>query len=430
MQLPTRRWHLWRLPLIGAALGGAFGLAVFALFGSRVALATAVVAATGLGGGLAHVAWRCRFGARSWLVAAGLLAVLLLTGVALLGSGIAVIAGDPALGRRVAGLGAAALVVAAAGGAWLERRRLAARRGPWWEAVVDVPRRRVGPPLAGEHGGGGAGERLGVLAAGVGVNVPMALELAGYRLGQWLPWLAAALGAALLYVAWQVLGPLLARAAAVLALEAETGARFEHRDIERLEALRRGDTPAAAPAAAGSRALRGLRAALQLVAGLGFVGGATIAFVFAWPDWQQARDWAGFRRAVVVVTAVDVTAQHSAWVGQGTVDDQPVDFRPRELDAVLGRPPVTRQEALAQVRPRLPLRAEAWWNPQTSQRLLPPQASETTAWSQVRFSAGFALVLFAVGGVAWLLDRPLRRRERQALSAPPSVRPKRRRGAR
>lgn len=423
MQLPTTRGQLWRLPLLGAVLGAGLGAALGPLFGAGAALAVGGAASLLLAGALARLAWHGQFGPRSWLVGAALLGTLLAAGVLLLGSCAALWTQSPARGRTVAGLGLLVLATAALAGAWSERRRLAGGQGPWWTAVVDVARQRVGSPFEVAPAGH-SGERLGVLAAAVGANVPLALELAGYRTTQWLPWVLAAFGAALLYVAWQGLGPLVARALAVLALEAQTGQRFRHRDLEQLEALRRGSPPPGEPAADAPRALRLLRGTLQALTGIGVVGGATLAFAFAWPDWQQARDWSGFQRVTVRVTAVDVTPQRGDWVGQGTVDGLPVDFRPRELEALLGRAPATRQAALALAVPRLPLQAEAWWNPRLAQRLLPPQATEASAQAQARYSAGFVLACLALAFAAWLADRALSRR---AVQTP---QPKRRRGGR
>lgn len=424
MELPQTRAQLWRLPLAGVLLGGLWGLGAGPLFGTTAALAAGVAVGAALAALLARVAWRSRFGPRAWLVGAGVLGAVLHALVMLLAAcAVLVMGADVAAGRTLAAAGTLVLAAVVAASALVERRRLADRGGAWWGAAVDLPRRRVGSPWVDSARAGGA-EQLGVLAAAVGVNVPLALELLGYRQNQWWPWVSAALGAAVLHVAWHGVGRLLGRALALLALEREAGVRFEHRDIATLDALRRGDP--APPADGPPHGLRWLRGTLQAVAGLGFVGGLTLAFAAAWPAWQQSRDWAQFQRVAVVVGAVELTAQRGDWVGQGTVDGLPVDFRPGELNALLGPPPTGRPEALAAVRGRLPLRAEAWWNPAVSQRLLPPQTTADAVQANARHAIGLTLALFAAGAVALLLDVPLRRR---ALQAPPAA-PRRGRGAR
>lgn len=425
MELPRTRAQLWRLPLAGVLLGGLWGLGAAPLFGTPVALVAAGALGAALAALTARVAWRSRFGPRAWLAGAVAFTAVLQALVLLLAAGAVLVLGaDAAAGRTLAAFGTLALAGAVGLSALVERRRLADRGGAWWQAVVDTPRRRVGSPWVETAPAGGA-ERLGVLAAAIGVNVPLALELLGYRQSQWFPWLAAALGAAVLHVGWHAAGRLLGRALAVMAVERETGGPFEHRDIAALDALRRGEAPPV-EGDGPPRPLRWLRGTLQALAGVGIVGGLTLAFAAAWPAWQQSRDWAQFQRVAVLVTAVELTAQRGDWVGQGTVDGLPVDFRPGELNALLGPPPTGRPEALAAVRGRLPLRAEAWWNPAVAQRLLPPQTTADAVHANARHAIGFTLALFAAGGVALLLDMPLRRRAQQA----PTARPRRRGGTR
>jgi hypothetical protein len=206
-------------------------------------------------------------------------------------------------------------------------------------------------------------------------------------------------------VCWSWLGPIAGRAWAVMADESKQGRRFVHRELASIEALRRGGLavdPGARPSRAARRATaagiepsrprRALQTLLQVLAGLGIVGGITIALFETWPAFDQASRWDAYRRAELVVTQLDAGSQRAQWLGTGRIDGAEVIFTRGELDVLLGAPPSSRND------PRL-LEAR-------KRRLLPADARREVLDERARFAAGFAAALFLPGALcAWLAHR-------------------------
>jgi hypothetical protein len=301
----------------------------------------------------------------------------------------------------------------------LEWRALqaAGAQGGWWSSTVDSARGRVGDPigLPPQRQGGSVW-----LAAPLAVNLPWLWQGLGWREAQWLPVVLALLSAAAIWVCWSWLGPIAGRAWAVMADESKQGRHYVHRELASIEALRRGEVAAeplgrqaraarqAQPGAdEASRPRRALQTLLQVLAGLGIVGGITIALFETWPAFDQASRWDAYRRAELVVTQLGAGSQRAQWLGTGRIDGAEVIFTRGELDVLLGAPPSSRNDPrLLEARQRLPLRAEVLWNPGAQRRLLPAEARREVLDGRARVAAGFAAALLFPGALcAWLAHR-------------------------
>jgi hypothetical protein len=158
------------------------------------------------------------------------------------------------------------------------------------------------------------------------------------------------------------------------------------------------------------RWMRWLQAIFQIIAAMGLIGFVLLGILEALPAWQQVRLWQDYRRADLVVHTLSITSKHSDWIGSGEVDGQAVEFRRRELEAVLGKPPPLRDEALALARQRMPLRATVLWNPKAWHRVLAQDTSRETVVAKARFALSFVGVCALIGAVAFAIERLLKRR--------------------
>ncbi|MCW7540921.1 hypothetical protein OOT46_24165 [Aquabacterium sp. A7-Y] len=120
-----------------------------------------------------------------------------------------------------------------------ERRRLRVQRDGVPIALaelVDLQRHHIRPAPAA-----GASPRMGTVAflSAVGLNLPLLLQLGGWDRGAVVWLVLPLLGGAVSYVLATAIGPGLARAVALRALEVRTGQRFTTSRIDELQALRR-----------------------------------------------------------------------------------------------------------------------------------------------------------------------------------------------
>jgi hypothetical protein len=137
--------------------------------------------------------------------------------------------------------------------------------------------------------------------------------------------------------------------------------------------------------------------------------------------WQKTDQWIkfdGFVPANLEILAVSHSRRGSAWLGAGRVDGVPTEFKPRELNAVLGSGPSGAQDpVLAQVRARLPITMAVLWHPDASERLLPAHASKAHVRAQqlsdLRVAASFLGVAIVSIGLSIWLGRQMRRAQMQ-----------------
>lgn len=448
--LPSRRTHLWAMPWLALSMGLLGGFLLWPVLNMPAA------AWVGLALGLPfaalrwYAAWRSDFGPLQWFLSALEFLLWMAAFAALVPSGLVVLGAPTSWALTVlAGLWAS-LAVAAVLGAWLEYRALvrAGAQGTWWRATVDLERGVVGNPRP--LGPAPSHNPIWWLLP-LGLNLSWMLEGLGIGLDRWWPMLLAGFAAMLLWVAGFWVGPLAGQALAVRAATRDRAAPLVHRDLARLQALRRGEAgEPVAPREAPARRLRRWRARaadalLQAGALLGVVGGLTLGVFEAWPAIDQARRWPDYRTARLVVSELDLTVQRVAWIGRGAVDDEPVVFAPGELTAVLGPNPTSRLDpAFDQARARLPIRLTVRWNPDARRRLQHVDARADVVASVAGYASAWTLGLLVLGigcGIA-LQRRPmpgdagepeLRRRRQDApagddgTSTGPGRRPRRRR---
>jgi hypothetical protein len=170
------------------------------------------------------------------------------------------------------------------------------------------------------------------------------------------------------------------------------------------------ETRARTPVTYMGRWMRWLQATFQIIAALGLIAVVMLGILETLPAWQQVRLWQDYRRADLVVHTLSITSKHSDWIGSGEVDGQAVEFRRRELEAVLGKPPPLRDEALALARQRMPLRATVLWNPKAWHRVLAQDTSRETVVANARFALGFVGVCALIAAAAFAIERLLKRR--------------------
>lgn len=412
IQPPSTRAQLFGAPLVGLAMGLLALLFHWSWTGPGFAIGIAAVIGLVLTLAWAHAAWRSSFGARQWLAGAASAALCLGVVASGIGAVAGVLSGTAPLAGWVALSGWATVGVATAVAAWRERHALAREgsTGRWWTQTVDAARGTLGDPF--EVPAASLRRDALWLLLPLGVNLPLVLQGLGYREAQWLPVLLAVVSATLIWVCWFWLGPLVGRALTVIDAETRSGQRFVHRELPALQALRRGVVPASARSvprrhrSTAAPAPLWKRAALvvfQIVAGLGMVGGVTLAVVEAWPALDRSLRWGDYRPAEVVVESVDISARRSQWLGNGRVDGREVRFIAGELDALLGAPPASNNDArLAAARARLPLLAQARWNPQAQRRLIALDAPRDRVDGEARFALALSAALLAMGALgAW-----------------------------
>ena len=420
IQRPSTRAQLFGAPLLGLAMGLLALLFHWSWAGPGFAMGIGTVIGLVLTLAWSHAAWRSSFGARQWL--AGAASAALCLGV--VASGIGAVAGMLGQAASLAGWvtlsGWATVGVATGVAAWRERRALErdGSTGRWWTRTVDEARGTLSDPF--EVPAAPLRRDALWLLIPLAVNLPLMLQGLGYREAQWLPMLIAVVSAATIWVCWVWLGPLVGRALAVIDAEAHSGRRFVHRDLPALQELRRGVKPASARAVPHRHRItaapeplwkRAALVALQIVAGLGLVGGFTLAVVEAWPALDRSLRWDDYRPAEVVVESVDVGARRTQWLGSGRVDGREVRFVAGELDALLGAPPASRNDArLVAARARLPLLVQARWNPQAQRRLIALDAPRDRVDGEARFALALSAAMLGIGALGAWAWRALSRR--------------------
>jgi hypothetical protein len=427
---PLRRGQLLGLPLSGLVLGPLMALFYMRLLGGATALM--------LGGALSVVmmslagwiAYRSDFGGRQGIAGAALMLLLL----APLMSGAAVmtlsLAGVPQLSLLAVGTSLLSLAIAFVAG--LRRQWLTLQRegfdGAWARTNVDpdAARLRASALLGADTN---AAPSSPWLIAALAANGPLLYSTWGTTDAQAMPFVLAVLALTSVWVCARKVGPMAARGWFVLQLERHHGRRIVHEHHEELQALRREfwlSRWLMEKTSAGARAVprrhgitaapaplwqRAALVALQIVAGLGLVGGATLAVVEAWPALDRSLRWGDYRPAEVVVESVEISARRSQWLGSGRVDGREVRFVAGELDALLGAPPASNNDArLATARARLPLLAQARWNPQAQRRLIALDAPRDRVDGQARFALGFSAALLGIGALGAWAWRALSRR--------------------
>lgn len=185
------------------------------------------------------IKYRSQYSARSYLIVAPVLLLLLGNLVLCFTLGLVWMAHRPDLTTAAVGVATLLVISGFLYGFGMERRRLQARHDGVPDALrplLDLERARIHPmptPAAPLHMG-----KFAVLAA-LCLNLPLLLELAGgSRLS--LMWLVFPLsGGAAAYLLGSQVGPGLARALAVLAIERHIGHRLQSARIDELRALRR-----------------------------------------------------------------------------------------------------------------------------------------------------------------------------------------------
>lgn len=420
IQRPSTRAQLFAAPLLGVAMGLLAWLFHWSWTGPGLATGVGAVIGLVLTLAWAHAAWRSSFGARQWLAGAASTALCLGVVASGVGAVVGMLGGTAALAGLVALSGWATVGVATGVAAWRERTALTREgsAGRWWTQTVDAVRGTLSDPF--EVPAAPLRRDALWLLLPLAINLPLVLQGLGYREAQWLPVLLAVVSAATIWVCWVWLGPLVGRALAVIDAEAHSGRRFVHRDLAALQALRRGAAPT------GVRGLprgRGVTAApapwwqrtalvvLQIVAGLGLVGGTTLAVFEAWPALDRSLRWDDYRAAEVIVDSVDIAQRRSQWLGRGRVDGHEVRFEAGELDVLLGPPPASNNDArLATARARLPLMAQARWNPQAQRRMIALDAPRDRVDDQARFALGLSAALLGIGALGVWAWRALSRR--------------------
>jgi hypothetical protein len=417
IHLPTSRAQLVGAPLTGAALGALAALFLWPLIGAHMALGLGAAVGLLMGTCWGRSAYLSDFGPRQWLVGAWSAALCLSIGVAGIAAGVLVVGGTHSLAFSVLLTGCATVVVTAAVAGWREFLALRAEgtRGPWWTQTVDLERRMVGDPMGThvQHGGGSAAVWL---AAPLAVNIPLILQSMGYREAEWMPFVLAALSATVLWVSWKWVGPLGARAIYMIRVEAGLGQPLVHHDIAALRALRLRSPASGSPLLARQgiavRLKRALHLALQIVAGLGIVGGLTLVFMEAWPELDRSLRWEGYQRAELTLTRLELGTSRAQWMGGGEVDGYPVRFGRGELDAVLGPPPSSaKSAAFQQAKSRLPMRMTVLWNGQAQRRLLATDARREVFDIKAHNAVGICAGLLGVGALAAALASAMTRAE-------------------
>jgi hypothetical protein len=237
---PLQHRQLIGLPFASLALGVLCSGFYWPLLGGAAVAALALVLSLALVGGGLWIAARSDFATRHGRIGAAYLLGFLVP----LTGGAAVmtlhLAGTP----QLAGWGAASTAAALLGGtalsAALHARRLAAEGpdGPWWRGNVDLDAARV---RDGALTGAARDGRVWApaLVAGLAVNVPLLWRLIGSTDAQAMPFVFVLLLGTGLWVCAVNVGPMLARAAALAAVERRTGRPFRHEGWDALQALRR-----------------------------------------------------------------------------------------------------------------------------------------------------------------------------------------------
>jgi hypothetical protein len=405
---PTSRRQLFTAPLTGAAFGFLSGVACMALVGGQAAMVIGAVVGAAFAAAMAWAAWRSDFGPRQWCMSAVIMAGCLAVAMHAAGSLVAIFTNDLGLGRRLALVGSSGLLLTAVVAAVFQARQ---RDGiaAWKAAVIDESAGRVLSPFdAGLTSHRPRAGWIPTLAGSGGICI----VLWGRDLPLWAMALPAVCGGAALYGAWYGLGSLITRTRVALAAEVRVGRNFAHHNIDRLNAWRRGETPKGAFEGPKDtwpvRIVRWVRGVLLVIMAFGPIALLVIGVYEALPTWVQVYRWHEFRHAQLVVLQVGLPSKSADWTGRGVVNGEPISFRARELEAVLGRPKGSRQDELDRVHALLPLHSDILWNPNAWRRILAQDSTYPKIVDKAWFATSFVSVFGLASFVAWVLDRLLK----------------------